>query len=81
MWHSKWEGVRRLSKVLLVLGLIGGTIGAGALLVEQQNSYYHQDAIPFIPVVFAMFLASWLIVNLVAWIVEGFTQDDRKRNA
>lgn len=71
--RTRSVGVRRLS---LILGLISGTY----FMVTQHTPIVGENTVSLnllnMAILFAVgFVATWLIVRVIAWVIEGFVQD------
>ena len=76
---SKWEGIRRLSKAVFVLSLLAGLF-LSAIATSDGLTHGYSTAFNAGRVVAVMLssLAPWLLINVIAWIAEGFTQGPRR---
>ena len=79
MWHSKWEGIRRLSKVAFILGLL---VGLFLSVIATPDSLAHGYPTALnagrVTTIMLSSLAPWLLINLIAWIAEGFTHGSHR---
>lgn len=76
-FHTKSLGVRRLS---IILGVIAGCCFAATqhspVYVGDNKLYWN---LLNIALLFAIgFIAAWLSVRIIAWIIAGFTHDHSK---